>query len=75
MTRLYTHVGAEAARRAVSTLPDVTGAATIPILCESPATVTLGGMLAGLNELTDEELEAIAVRVRELTATRKARKQ
>jgi integrase len=75
MTRLYTHVGAEAARRAVSTLPDVTGAAAIPILCESPATVTLGGMLAGLNELTDEELEAIAVRVRELTATRKASKQ
>jgi hypothetical protein len=32
-------------------------------------------MLTGLNELTDEELEAIAVRVRELTATRKASKQ
>jgi hypothetical protein len=61
MTAHYTHVGTEAARRAVALLPDVTGTDT-PATATPPATGTLGGLgaiLDGLRSLDNDGLQAV----------------
>jgi integrase len=61
MTAHYTHVGTEAARRAVAMLPDVTGTDT-PATATPPATGTAGGLgaiLDGLRTLDNDGLQAV----------------
>jgi integrase len=58
MTMHYTHVGTEAAARAVALLPDVTGTDT-PATAAPPATGSAGAVLAMLGGLDKDGLQAV----------------
>ncbi len=58
MTAHYTHVGTEAARRAVALLPDVTGTDALAT-ATPPATGTAGAVLAMLGGLDADGLRAV----------------
>ena len=74
MTMHYFHSSGDALRAVSGALPAMAG--PTPLHRPENATAgTLGGVLAVLNELTDDQLAVLESKVRELSETRKARKQ